>query len=174
MLWVLFLPKALFPLFKKPLLNNKKMNDLLEIKLLNKSEDDTLRIHHLPCKIDHNGQAQVDKYFEGNVKEKRADNNVHGQQNVGESSEPQSNTVIFESSFRGRPLQGKQVNFDEELKNQDLLDVTGYIINEDKISVHRFKEFTTWTLDQDPQLEQDIQSSLDWIQFSSIVSFLRF
>ncbi|KAG2387328.1 hypothetical protein C9374_001660 [Naegleria lovaniensis] len=148
------------------------MNETLEIKLLNASEDDTLRIHHLPCKIDHNGQAQVDKYFEANIKEKGAVNNGDGQQQNGasSSSEPMNNnSVIFEGSFRGRPLQGKQLNFDEELKNQDSLDVTGYIINEDKICVHRFKEFTMWTLDQDPQLEKDIHSSLDWIQFSSII-----
>ena len=123
-------------------------NDALEIKLLN-STDDSLKIHHLPCHIDHDGEAKVEEYFEPNIK-------------------PNSNDEsILEGSFRGRPLQGKKIILSEQQETP--LQVTGYIINEDKSCVHTFNDFTTWTLDQDPQYEQDIQAALDWIQFSSII-----
>jgi len=126
-------------------------NDSLEIKLLNYKEDDILRIHHMPCRIKHNGEANVEKYFEPNITTKK--------------DQPE----VLESSFRGHPLQGKTINLDSIKGLNQNIQVTGHIINEDKNCVHTFKEFQVWTYDKGPHLEEDINASLDWINFSSVV-----
>lgn len=104
-------------------------------------------IHVLPCKISHNGEANVETYF---YHTKSGD--------------------LLETSFRGRPLNGVEI---------ELLDgKLGLVIDKQDNELEAtssFNKIYSWHLDDNKitiltdQLSNAIK---DWYEISNIVSFL--
>jgi hypothetical protein len=106
-------------------------------------------IHLLPCKISHNGEANVSSYF---YYQRKSDD-------------------LLETSFRGRPLNGVNI----ELPN----DKIGLIIdtNDNKQEVtSTFDKIYSWHLDDNKisiNTDQLSNAIKDWYELSNIVSLIN-
>ncbi|KAL9655611.1 hypothetical protein ABK040_002274 [Willaertia magna] len=112
------------------------------ILLKNNENNDSLDIHHLPCSIE----------FDGIAKKK---------------NDSESNN-LFTARFRGRPLRGKTIDLNKESDNL-MMNVNGYVLNEENKCVHEFTKLKSWSLDKDPNLETTFSNTFDWMQISSII-----
>ncbi|CAH1793170.1 unnamed protein product [Owenia fusiformis] len=106
------------------------------------------KIQLMPFVIEHNDEANVDKYFNSSLE------NEDG---------------ILVGSFRGRPLQGNVQSVPEGY--------TGVVMkenhkpfNEDEErtfkAAHTFKEFTYWNLDKLPGLNDKVSKLPEWFEIA--------
>ncbi|XP_046855059.1 ribonuclease H2 subunit C-like [Xenia sp. Carnegie-2017] len=109
-------------------------------------------VHLLPCKIEHNGEAEVDEYFQSCIKD-----DGKGMKKV---------------SFRGRMLMGEKVAIPDGY--------SGYLLRENRKpvtddqdrsfrAIKRFSEFTHWNLEDRPCLNDKIRKAMQWIYISSAI-----
>nr|CAG4643618.1 EOG090X0IC1 [Ilyocryptus agilis] len=112
---------------------------------------DCTEIHSIPCKISHDGFANVSGFFTPYV---------------------ESKDDTLEASFRGYPLQGKKVIIPAGH--------TGLILNETKRPLtemesrnltisKKFSEFTSWNWDYPPTPNDPIHQALEWLSLSKLV-----
>ncbi|CAB4022296.1 Ribonuclease H2 subunit C [Paramuricea clavata] len=117
-----------------------------------KSASEVSNVHFLPCKIQHNGEAKVDEYFQCSIK-----------------GEPDGKQQV---SFRGRILQGETMNVPEGYY--------GYVLTEDRKPVtdeedrsfkvsNKFSKFTYWNLEDTPSLNDKIKKAMQWVNISSAI-----
>jgi ribonuclease H2 subunit C len=116
-------------------------------KKINKNEKH--RIQKLPFKINHEGKANIEKYFNEIIKTE--------------------NNNEYTSSFRGRPLRGKEIIIPETL--------IGVICKEERdkkeedVKYYKtettFENFTNWCLDSNPDNDTSIINSIKYIQIQS-------
>ncbi|XP_028408145.1 ribonuclease H2 subunit C-like [Dendronephthya gigantea] len=115
-------------------------------------------IHLLPCEIQHNGEANVDKYFQCTVKDQDADQSPDQRRK--------------EATFRGRILRGESLNVAEGY--------CGYILTEDRKPIteeedrnfkvsNKFSKFTYWNLEDTPCLNDKIRKAMQWLDISSAI-----
>ncbi|XP_002741115.1 ribonuclease H2 subunit C-like [Saccoglossus kowalevskii] len=108
------------------------------------NEEDPSRICSIPCKIGHDGEANVDKYFYSTISKTDAD---------------------MSSSFRGRGLNGKHLDLPDGY--------TGIVLKEDKKPfleeedrhfkvTHKFNKFTYWNWDCLPSSNDAMIKSMLW------------
>lgn len=110
------------------------------------------QVHFLPCKIMYNGKADVKSFFASSLMPSATDPGV------------------LENGFRGRPLNGINIQFGE--------DRTGLILNDSDDKKHsiegKFDSVYSWQLDE-PKLslitEPFNKTMTDWFSASYIVSF---
>ena len=109
-------------------------------------------IHLLPCKIQHNGEAKVDEYFQSSIK-----GTSEGKLRV---------------SFHGRILQGESIDVPDGYY--------GYVLTEDRKPVtdeedrcfkasNKFSKFTYWNLENTPSTNDKIKKAMQWVNISSAI-----
>lgn len=121
------------------------------------NEDGIVDVHHLPCKIHYDGDANIGRYFYANVKSVNSET---------VSNSTNSQTEKFTSSIRGRPLNGKLVSLP-----QDTIGVVFDTSNIDRWkSVETFNKVLHWVLDSNPDEESTgVQGALSWMTISKAV-----
>nr|CAH0103756.1 unnamed protein product [Daphnia galeata] len=113
-------------------------------------------VHSMPCKINHNGQANVTGFFTPYIENKEL-NGCSG---------------VSESSFRGYPLQGKKIVIPVGFK--------GIVVSETKkpltdveernlVVSKKFCEITYWNWDCFPVSDDSINQSMDWLILSKMI-----
>lgn len=116
-------------------------------------------IHYMPCKINHDGAANITGFFSPYVENKDTDII-----NKADS--------VLEASFRGYPLQGKKIKIPNDFK--------GIVVNEMKKPLtdmeprnldlkKNFCEITYWNWDCFPNKNDLIHQSVDWLILSKMI-----
>ncbi|KAL0477061.1 RNASEH2C [Acrasis kona] len=115
----------------------------VELKHDEESRKSTV-VHKMPCKIKYNGQADTETYLK--------------------ISPQEGDDKTLCSSFRGRPILGNILSFDEN--------TTGFVIDTSDDSswttLESFDKITNWSLDRNPNIEEVIRGTLqDWLPISA-------
>ncbi|XP_022195550.2 ribonuclease H2 subunit C [Nilaparvata lugens] len=108
-------------------------------------------IHYVPCKIYHEGEANVTKYFKTSIKK---------DENKG-----------LEASLRGYPLKGTTVDLPKGYKGL-ILEENGKWIEGNERTLHvknKFNSLTYWNWDKVPTKDDAFLSALDWIEIAEAV-----
>uniref|UniRef100_A0A8D8LW64 Ribonuclease H2 subunit C n=1 Tax=Cacopsylla melanoneura TaxID=428564 RepID=A0A8D8LW64_9HEMI len=120
--------------------------------IINSSESS--KMHLLPFYIDHNGPANVSKYFSSYMKSSSSD----------ESG--------LEASFRGLPLKGKVIPVPEGYKGLVFTETNPNQIEDNERNFflkNKFTEITFWNYDKLPSSNDAFASALDWIHISDAI-----
>ncbi|XP_051514636.1 ribonuclease H2 subunit C-like [Myxocyprinus asiaticus] len=121
------------------------------IRLDSVKQEDKGQIHLLPCEIEHNGPAEVSKFFTSTVKEREHEITV---------------------SFRGRGLKGQKLNCPKGHTGLVLKEVQRPASDqEDRIvkvsSV--FHNFTYWNLETPPTSDDGVVMAMAWPQLAETI-----
>ncbi|XP_051716164.1 ribonuclease H2 subunit C [Ctenopharyngodon idella] len=121
------------------------------IRLDSLKQADKPQIHLLPCEIEHDGPAEVFKYFNPTVKERKQETTV---------------------SFRGRGLKGQELNCPQGYTGLVLKEVQKPASDqEDRIvkvsSV--FHNFTYWNLETRPTSDDGVVMAMAWPQLAEAI-----
>ncbi|XP_065659641.1 ribonuclease H2 subunit C-like isoform X1 [Hydra vulgaris] len=103
-----------------------------------------LIIHSVPCLISHNSYAKVDSFF---------------------ITSHNDETELLKSSFRGRPLQGKEIHIPKGYKGSVLVEKNGIISDHQKRQITLggyFDKFNYWNLETLPK-QNVILDGFDWL-----------
>nr|CAG4651470.1 EOG090X0IC1 [Simocephalus serrulatus] len=118
-------------------------------------------VHFMPCKINHDGAANVAEFFIPNVHNRDLPKNSSG------SSE------LLEASFRGYPLQGIKIEVPTGYRGIVINEIKKPLVDteERKLqSVKSFSEFTYWKWDDIPTPGNgSIHQLLDWMPISKMI-----
>ncbi|XP_069036403.1 ribonuclease H2 subunit C [Lepisosteus oculatus] len=117
---------------------------VIRVDLASVSRADGEPVHLLPCEVEHDGPAQVDRFFSAAVKERESDKSV---------------------SFRGRGLRGREVSCPEGY--------TGLVLKEDHRPVSEeeerslrvrtvFSSLTYWNLETPPSSDDGVAMAMSW------------
>lgn len=110
------------------------------------------KIHFIPCEIQHNSQANVDKYFESTVK--------------------QDEEEKMTASLRGRPLHGQVMNVPSGYTGL-LVEETRKAVTEDEereiTATQSFRSFNYWNLDRSPSELDKLPQALKWIDIAKVL-----
>ncbi|KAM7342321.1 ribonuclease H2 subunit C [Cochliomyia hominivorax] len=129
------------------------MSITLEInnKLLN-TEENQLKLHFLPAKIQGDGQANVEKYFDPYTRKD------HG---------------ILTNALRGYPLQGEILKVPDGYKGL-VLQETRKPLDEEADRTLRikgcFEDFTYWNYDKIPSLSDGYKQALKVLNLAEVLS----
>nr|CAG4646702.1 EOG090X0IC1 [Macrothrix elegans] len=125
---------------------------LMEQKELKTKASGNASLHYMPCKIKHNGPADVDGFFKPYV-------------------EKDSNEVM-KGSFRGYPLQGIKLELPNEYKGLILVEEEKSGSAAQGISSvvnQNFNSITYWNWDSIPSRTDQISDSFAWLQLANII-----
>ncbi|KAL1458753.1 hypothetical protein WDU94_008871 [Cyamophila willieti] len=120
--------------------------------VLNSSESS--KMHLLPFHIDHEGPANVSKYFTSYMKSSPSDENG------------------LEASFRGLPLKGKVIPVPEGYKGLVFTETNPNQIEDNQRNFflkNKFTDITYWNYDKLPSSNDAFVSALDWIHISDVI-----
>ena len=113
----------------------------------NSKSDSKTVCHSIPCKVDSDGSANVDKYFEPTIRQSEKDSSV------------------LLSSFRGRPLVGRQIDLPQNS--------SAFLIKESKngefVANDKFDQIIHWNLDKTPSESDTLPQVVQWIQVSEAI-----
>ncbi|ODN05700.1 hypothetical protein Ocin01_01007 [Orchesella cincta] len=123
------------------------------------SEPKEVVVHHVPFKVEFEGQANVDSKFTSN------------------SVPAPSDSKVLINQFRGRPLQGQKFDLPKDYEGLVALDLKGTTHETDdgpskdaEISlVNRFDTMTYWNWDRVPSGMDKHVKLLDWMELSNIL-----
>ncbi|XP_030620569.1 ribonuclease H2 subunit C [Chanos chanos] len=109
------------------------------------------QLHLLPCEIEHNGPAEVSRFYSPTVKDHKHEMTV---------------------SFRGRPLKGQEVNCPQGYTGLVLKEVQRPSSDqEDRIvkvsSV--FNNFTRWNLETPPTSDDGVVMAMMWPKLAEAI-----
>ena len=146
----------------------------MDITKLNIEESDTppnsegiISIHHLPCKLDHDGDAEIEEYFYSTIQPRNTNKSDENSINPNDNTTPSLQHTLHMASMRGRPLKGRVVNLPE--------DAVGVVFdagsNSDRWqTVETFHTVMDWALDADPTQESTVmQNAISWLALSKAV-----
>ncbi|CAL8110632.1 unnamed protein product [Orchesella dallaii] len=115
-------------------------------------------VHHVPFKVEYEGQANVEAKFSSN------------------SVPAPSDSKVLINQFRGRPLQGQKFDLPESYEGLVALDLKGSSQLADETSkdteislVNRFETMTYWNWDRVPSGMDKHVKLLDWMELSKIL-----
>ncbi|XP_058654853.1 ribonuclease H2 subunit C [Onychostoma macrolepis] len=118
------------------------------IRLDSLKQADNPQIHLLPCEIEHNGPAEVFKFFNPTVKEHKHETTV---------------------SFRGRGLTGQELHCPQGYKGLVLKEVQKPASDQEdrvvKVS-SVFHHFTYWNLETPPTSDDGVVMAMAWPQLA--------
>ncbi|RXG52187.1 hypothetical protein Avbf_12510 [Armadillidium vulgare] len=112
-------------------------------------------IHLLPCFIDYNGEAAVEKYF-------------HKYISVTKNSNSQ---IEYTGSFRGYPLKGGLASSPEGFSFALMKDMNGSGDIESRTlkECERFDKFTCWNVSDTPTPRDPLFKALKWVDVAKII-----
>ncbi|XP_008479554.1 ribonuclease H2 subunit C [Diaphorina citri] len=116
----------------------------------------TSSVHSMPFYIDHDGPANVSKYFSSYLKPSSSDN-------------------ALDASFRGLPLKGTSISVPDGFKGLIFTETNQHQAEDDERNFFlkdNFNKITYWNYDKLPSKNDAIVSALDWIHISQAVSIL--
>uniref|UniRef100_A0A8C1UYP8 Ribonuclease H2, subunit C n=1 Tax=Cyprinus carpio TaxID=7962 RepID=A0A8C1UYP8_CYPCA len=118
------------------------------IRLDSLKQADKPQIHLLPCEIEHNGPAEVFKFFNPTVKERKHETTV---------------------SFRGRGLKGQELHCPQGYTGLVLKEVQKPASDQEdrvvKVS-SVFHHFTYWNLETPPTTDDGVVMAMAWPQLA--------
>ncbi|CAK1554310.1 unnamed protein product [Leptosia nina] len=110
------------------------------------------RVHYIPCKIEEDASANVEKYFETYV--------------------TQNGDKDLTATFRGHPLDGIKLPLPEGYRGV-LLTEAKRPLNEDmerKFQVAGgFKEIIYWNWDKKPSKNDNVVRAMDWVDIAEAI-----
>ncbi|GLH13436.1 hypothetical protein R5R35_002956 [Gryllus longicercus] len=105
-------------------------------------------VHYMPCKINFDGNATVSKYLQPCVK---------------------SGSTGLTVSFRGHPLNGKEINLPTNYKGIVLQERVKPLTEDADRNLHvvnTFKSITYWNWDKIPNHDDAFIAAMDWIDIA--------
>lgn len=149
----------------------------IKLNLSDQSCNASSVIHYMPCKINHDGAANITGFFSPYVENK--DTDIINKADSGIWYSCCASLVmlplflVLEASFRGYPLQGKKIKIPNDFK--------GIVVNETKKPLtymeprnldlkKNFCEITYWNWDCFPNKNDLIHQSVDWLILSKMVN----
>ncbi|XP_063372111.1 ribonuclease H2 subunit C [Cydia amplana] len=109
------------------------------------------RAHYVPCKVEEDGPANVEKYFEPYVVEEDAE---------------------LTASFRGHPLDGTKMSFPEGYRAVVATEAKRPLSEDADRKFHvvgGFKDFVYWNWDKKPSKNDNMVKALDWIDIADAI-----
>ncbi|XP_046649120.1 ribonuclease H2 subunit C-like [Daphnia pulicaria] len=119
--------------------------------------DENCVVHSMPCKINHDGQANVSGFFSPYIENKELDDSSDG---------------VKQASFRGYPLQGKETVIPDGFKGIVVTEMKKPLtdIEERNLVVSKkFDKITYWNWDCFPVNNDSINQSMDWLTLSKMI-----
>ncbi|CAH0698186.1 unnamed protein product [Spodoptera exigua] len=107
--------------------------------------------HYIPCKIDSDGPANVEKYFVPYIVDKDGE---------------------LTASFRGHSLDGKKMTLPEGYRAVTVTETKRPLAEDAErkfLVTGGFKEFTYWNWDQKPTKNDRMERAFDWIDISDAI-----
>nr|CAG4637489.1 EOG090X0IC1 [Ceriodaphnia reticulata] len=126
------------------------------IKVSNSESDEKYAVHSVPCKINHDGQANVKGFFSPYIEKKDSTDVIN----------------VLEASFRGYPLQGKTVAIPQGFKGITVSEIKKPLtdVEERNLFVNKtFSSFTYWNWDYLPTTNDSIPQCMDWLALSQTI-----
>merc|ERR1712150_76357 len=128
------------------------MGTLIDVKSVSQAKEESC--HFIPCEIQFDGNANIDNFFLTTVSKK------------------ESNEKEFQSTFRGRPLEGEEIQVPSGYR--------GLIVNEpharatedenrQMVVTHTFDKFIHWNLDKQPSEDDPVQRAFQWMDISEAI-----
>ncbi|XP_059162022.1 ribonuclease H2 subunit C-like [Physella acuta] len=108
---------------------------------------------YIPCRIHFDGKAKVSDFFQKTI----CDESSNGNKELA-------------ATFRGRPLNGVEVNLPSGFTGLVLKEHHKRTTEDEErklIATHSFDKFTHWNLDKQPTSDDLIQRALQWVDISS-------
>ncbi|CAG8462277.1 3800_t:CDS:2 [Diversispora eburnea] len=133
----------------------------------------------LPCNIDHDGKANIDKYFIINKLKDKQKRDLINVTNDNNSDNNESNE-LYETFFRGRRLIGKiheinkdcegyifkEANIDKEITQDEEMNEQ----TRDWNTIRKFDSFMVWEQNEIPSPSNNqILKSLEWLEISKVI-----
>ncbi|XP_042226890.1 ribonuclease H2 subunit C-like [Homarus americanus] len=116
-------------------------------------------IQYLPCNIEYDGKADINKFF-----------NIYVDEEVtGDGKEEKTG---LKGMFRGYPLRGCVAKVPEGYKGVVLKETRPTLsADEDRTmrGVCQFKSFTFWNWDREPSRGDRYQQAMDWIDVANAI-----
>ncbi|GAV06803.1 hypothetical protein RvY_16730 [Ramazzottius varieornatus] len=138
-------------------------------------------IHHMPCNIAHSGEASVSDFFLTTIDTEEAFS--AGVDGVTENDKSLVASHHFSASFRGRPLNGTQLDLRpnytglilEQSSKENRLTYDRQSSEESRACntwkpVAKFQSLTYWNWDKKPSNDDSIQQMLQWARLSEALS----
>ncbi|XP_064077228.1 ribonuclease H2 subunit C-like [Macrobrachium nipponense] len=119
-------------------------------------------VQYMPCSIEHNGDAEVDKYFTKYVTEETVTN--EGQEEGEEK--------VLHGVFRGYPLTGNVLPTPEGYTGVVLKETRPGLNSEEPRTLRavcQFKKFTFWNWDRKPSRGDRYQQAMDWTEIADLI-----
>lgn len=120
--------------------------------------------HLMPCRIEekHNMQIKAKEYFYPTIRvlENDDDDYKSGRQAAANSVKNEDKKTILQASFRGRPLQGREMTLPH--------DYCGHILTGNK-STNKFSTFTYWNWDEIPNDRDVVAKAFQWIDIANAI-----
>ncbi|KAK4327374.1 hypothetical protein Pmani_002155 [Petrolisthes manimaculis] len=121
---------------------------------------DSRHVQYMPCQVNHDGEAAVDKYFT---------TYVHQETVKGEGDERKG----LVGSLRGYPLVGAKTQVPEGYTGMVLRETRpGLSMDEDNRTmkaVCQFDSFTFWNWDRHPSRSDRYQQAMDWTTIADVI-----
>ncbi|KAI9552260.1 hypothetical protein GHT06_022622 [Daphnia sinensis] len=116
-------------------------------------------LHSMPCKINHDGAANITGFFSPYVENKDTDfiNNAD---------------AVLEASFRGYPLQGKKITIPNDFKGIVIGEMKKPLTDMEPRNLYikkNFGEITYWNWDCFPNKNDSINQSVEWLPLSKLI-----
>ncbi|XP_066947229.1 ribonuclease H2 subunit C [Macrobrachium rosenbergii] len=122
-------------------------------------------VQYLPCSIEHNGDADVAKYFTKYVTEETV-------ANEGDEEEEEEEEKVLHGVFRGYPLTGNVLPIPEGYTGVVLKETRPGLNSEEPRTlkaVCQFKKFTFWNWDRKPSRGDKYQQAMDWAEIADLI-----
>ncbi|TPX44389.1 hypothetical protein SeMB42_g04338 [Synchytrium endobioticum] len=120
-------------------------------------------LHLLPCRIDHNGEAQVDKYF---IITPDTYLSSH-------SDGPKVDETVYESAFRGRKLRGRRLYMPEQYEGvvfEEQASATDLNSNRIWKASSSFDSMMVWNHDDIPSVSSEgAMMALSWAEVADVL-----
>ncbi|KAI4880161.1 hypothetical protein NFI96_031178 [Prochilodus magdalenae] len=127
------------------------------VQLGSLSQADKPQIHLLPCEVEHDGPAQVSKFFTPTVKQLKCERTV---------------------SFRGRGLKGQEVNCPKGYTGLVLKEVQRPSSDQEASNTEKdrivkvssvFHNFTYWNLETPPTSDDCVVMAMAWPKLAEMI-----
>lgn len=122
----------------------------MSFKTLNfcdKSKNNSIVCHSIPCKVKTDSEANVGQYFEPTIRQSDREDSV------------------LLSSFRGRPLIGKQIDLPQNC--------SAFVVKTTKkdelVAENSFNRIIDWNLDKTPSESDSLPQLVQWIKISEAI-----
>ncbi|XP_027238125.1 uncharacterized protein [Penaeus vannamei] len=116
-------------------------------------------VQFVPCKIEHDGEAEVEKFFNTYVREEKND-------------EEGKEEKVLKGTLRGYPLSGCVIDVPKGYTGIVLKETRPTLNSEESRTmrvISQFKQFTYWNWDREPSRGDKYQQAMDWAEIADVI-----